>query len=394
MQAGARSRSSVSRRACRWPLRDARRIALPAGGARPMPDGVNFCVFSRHADARRASALRGSRQRRAVPGDRARRPDATARSSSGTCSSKGCRRAPATPGASTGRRTHGRRAGASTRARSCSTPGRGRSATRCGTGAEPPDPQDAGHASLRAIVTEPPAAPREPAAPRGLERRDDLRAARRRLHASPLEPACGTRAPSRAWSRRSPTSSELGVTHVELLPVMAFDEQDVPAAVAARGLGNYWGYSTAQLLQPAPALLRRPGAGAAGVPGAASTRCTTRASACCSTWCSTTPRRAAPAGRRSTSRALANEIFYHLDAGDRRRYRDYTGCGNTVNCNHPLVTRFIVHCLEYWVERAGRRRLPLRPGERVRARRGRRADGRSAAALERSSSRASWSSGR
>ena len=36
----------------------------------------------------------------------------------------------------------------------------------------------------------------------------------------------------------------LGVTHVELLPVMAFDEQDVPPGVAELGLENYWGYST------------------------------------------------------------------------------------------------------------------------------------------------------
>ena len=35
---------------------------------------------------------------------------------------------------------------------------------------------------------------------------------------------------------------------------------------------------------------------------------------------------------------------------DRRLYRDYTGCGNTVNANHPLVTRFITGCLEYWVK--------------------------------------------
>ena len=52
-------------------------------------------------------------------------------------------------------------------------------------------------------------------------------------------------------------------------------------------------------------------------------------------------------------KGLANEIFYHLDPADRRRYRDYTGCGNTVNCNHPLVSAFIVHCLEYWVEEMG-----------------------------------------
>ena len=28
---------------------------------------------------------------------------------------------------------------------------------------------------------------------------------------------------------------------------------------------------------------------------------------------------------------------------------DYTGCGNTVNCNHPLVDKLIVECLEFWV---------------------------------------------
>jgi glycogen operon protein len=48
-------------------------------------------------------------------------------------------------------------------------------------------------------------------------------------------------------------------------------------------------------------------------------------------------------------KGLGNEIFYHLDPMDRRRYRDYTGCGNTVNCNHPMVARFLVDCLEYWV---------------------------------------------
>ena len=52
-------------------------------------------------------------------------------------------------------------------------------------------------------------------------------------------------------------------------------------------------------------------------------------------------------------KGLANDIFYHLDATDRRRYRDYTGCGNTINCNHPVVTSYIVHCLEYWVEELG-----------------------------------------
>lgn len=44
----------------------------------------------------------------------------------------------------------------------------------------------------------------------------------------------------------------LGVTHVELLPVMAFDEQDIPASAAALGLRNYWGYSTHSFYSPHP----------------------------------------------------------------------------------------------------------------------------------------------
>jgi glycogen operon protein len=48
-------------------------------------------------------------------------------------------------------------------------------------------------------------------------------------------------------------------------------------------------------------------------------------------------------------KGFGNETFYHLDAVDKRRYRDYTGCGNTFNANHPIVTRFILDCLEYWV---------------------------------------------
>jgi glycogen operon protein len=52
-------------------------------------------------------------------------------------------------------------------------------------------------------------------------------------------------------------------------------------------------------------------------------------------------------------KALAGEDFYHRDSADRSRFRDYSGCGNTVNCNHPLVANFILHCLEYWTESLG-----------------------------------------
>jgi glycogen operon protein len=53
-------------------------------------------------------------------------------------------------------------------------------------------------------------------------------------------------------------------------------------------------------------------------------------------------------------KGLANDIFYLLDPADRRRYRDFSGCGNnTMNWNHPVVTNFIVNCLEWWVKQTG-----------------------------------------
>jgi glycogen operon protein len=48
-------------------------------------------------------------------------------------------------------------------------------------------------------------------------------------------------------------------------------------------------------------------------------------------------------------KGFGNEIYYHLVERDRQYYMDYSGCGNTVNCNHPIVEKFIVECLEFWV---------------------------------------------
>lgn len=113
------------------------------------------------------------------------------------------------------------------------------------------DPQDAGHASLRAVVTEPPPQARVPAAPRGLEE-----AIVYELHVGGFtrHPSSGVSHPGTfaGLIEKIPYLRELGVTHVELLPVMAFDEQDVPAPAIARSLTNYWGYSTHSFYSPHP----------------------------------------------------------------------------------------------------------------------------------------------
>ena len=49
-------------------------------------------------------------------------------------------------------------------------------------------------------------------------------------------------------------------------------------------------------------------------------------------------------------KGLENDAYYMLHPTERQYYMDYSGCGNTVNANHPIVEKFILDCLHYWVE--------------------------------------------
>ena len=47
-------------------------------------------------------------------------------------------------------------------------------------------------------------------------------------------------------------------------------------------------------------------------------------------------------------KGLENRVYYMLENGG-SRYRNYSGCGNTLNGNHPIVREMIFHCLRHWV---------------------------------------------
>jgi glycogen operon protein len=213
------------------------------------------------------------------------------------------------------------------------------------------DPADAGSVPIRGIVSA--AAERQgvPVVPRSLEG-----AVIYELHVGGYtrHPSSGVQHPGTfaGLIEKIPHLRDLGVTHVELLPVMAFDEQDVPSRVAERGLRNFWGYSTHSFYSPHPRYCTNPARAVEEF------RSLTDAlhEAGIKVLLDVVYNHTAEGGQGGPTisfKGLANDIFYHLDAADRRRYRDYTGCGNTVNCNHPLVTAFIVRSLEYWVEQMG-----------------------------------------
>ncbi|ANE54405.1 glycogen debranching protein GlgX [Methylomonas sp. DH-1] len=147
-----------------------------------------------------------------------------------------------------------------------------------------------------------------------------------------------------------PYLSKLGITHVELLPVMAFDEQDVPPHTSDLGLKNYWGYSTHSFFSPHPGYCVTPEQGThirefrdlvkalhkAGI-GVIMDVVFNHTS------------EAGADGPVINFKGITGNSFYLTDKHDKRIFHDYTGCGNTVNANHPLVSNFIISCLEYWV---------------------------------------------
>jgi len=145
-----------------------------------------------------------------------------------------------------------------------------------------------------------------------------------------------------------PHLKTLGVTDVELLPVFAFDSQDVPAATAALGLENYWGYSPFGFFAPHGAyaasgdprrefrdLVKALHAEGIGVILDVVLNHTAEGGA---------------DGPAIGFKGLFNDVFYLLDPSDKTKYLDFTGCGNTVSCNQPLVAQWLVECLTFWAE--------------------------------------------
>ena len=144
---------------------------------------------------------------------------------------------------------------------------------------------------------------------------------------------------------------ELGVTAVELLPVMAFDQQDLPDKARNLGLQNYWGYATHSFFSPHPGYCIDPLSGGHRDEFRDMVKALHKAGI--SVILDVVFNHTAEGGKDGPTinfKGLMNSGFYHLEDHDQKQYKNYSGCGNTVNCNHPLVARFIIRSLEYWVE--------------------------------------------
>jgi len=151
-------------------------------------------------------------------------------------------------------------------------------------------------------------------------------------------------------TEKIPYLMALGITHIELMPVMAFDEQAVLQGVANLGLKNYWGYNTHSFFSPHPSYCIDPLRGNHRKEFRDMVKALHKAGigVILDVVFNHTAEWGAD-GPTINFKGLGNNVAYHLDRHDRSIYRDYTYCGNTMNCNHPIVYMFLKDCLEYWV---------------------------------------------
>ncbi len=165
-------------------------------------------------------------------------------------------------------------------------------------------------------------------------------------------PSSGAKNPGTfaAVIEKIPYLKELGVTSVELLPVFEFDEKEVQRIHDGKPLVNYWGYSTLSFFAPQSWYCVSPETGnhinefrdmvkalhKAGIEVILDV-------------VFNHTNEGNHLGPTINFKGFDNSVYYHLVDQDRQYYMDYSGCGNTVNCNHPIAEKFIVECLEFWV---------------------------------------------
>lgn len=135
----------------------------------------------------------------------------------------------------------------------------------------------------------------------------------------------------------------LGVTALELLPCAAFIDDRF---LMEKGLTNYWGYQPVGFFAPeprygGPEAFRRMvrGLHAAGI------------EVLVDVVFNHSGEGGAP-GPTLSMRGIDNACYYRLAEGG-RAYVNVTGTGNTLNCAHPYVLRLVTDCLRHWVEELG-----------------------------------------
>ena len=144
-----------------------------------------------------------------------------------------------------------------------------------------------------------------------------------------------------------PYLKELGINAVELMPIFEFDENRNSRIVNGKRLLEYWGYNTVGFFAPNTSYISTPEYNQEGTELKELIKAlhdngievildvvfnhTAEGNEQGPTFC---------------FKGFDNKVYYMLTPNG--NYYNFSGCGNTLNCNHPVVRRMILDCLRYW----------------------------------------------
>ncbi|WP_163337263.1 glycogen debranching protein GlgX [Desulfopila sp. IMCC35008] len=153
----------------------------------------------------------------------------------------------------------------------------------------------------------------------------------------------------KALTEKIPYLQELGITAVELMPVTEFDENDNVFRNPHTGetLKNYWGYNPVSFFALKSGYAHDP----SNHINEFKEMVYSFHQAGIEVFLDIVYNHTGEGGYDGTTssfRGIDNSIYYLLDPTN-REYLNFSGCGNTLNCNHPVVRNLIIESLRYWV---------------------------------------------
>lgn len=145
-----------------------------------------------------------------------------------------------------------------------------------------------------------------------------------------------------------PYLKELGVNAVELMPIFEFDEVGGGREVDGRKLLDYWGYNPVCFFAPNTSYAAQTEYNQEGL----ELKCLIKAlnDNGIEVILDVVFNHTAEGNEKGpffSFKGLDNNIYYMLTPDG--YYYNFSGCGNTLNCNHPVVRQMILDCLRYWV---------------------------------------------
>jgi glycogen operon protein len=168
-----------------------------------------------------------------------------------------------------------------------------------------------------------------------------------------IHPSSGVQYPGtyRGLIEKIPYLKDLGITAVELMPVQEFNENQVKSISPHLGkpLGNYWGYDPVCFFAPKASYSSAGGLGQQKLEFQEMVKALH--SAGIEVILDVVLSHTAEGDERGPTlslRGIDNPIYYTLQE-NKRYYRDYSGTGNSINANHPVVRDHLLSALCYWV---------------------------------------------